>query len=56
MDYELNDFELTGDALDELREAFGKEYDMSGPELDCDLCGSFGYCECDCESSDLERF
>jgi len=42
----MNDFELEGDALDDLREAFGKEYDMDGPELNCDMCGSYGACDC----------
>jgi hypothetical protein len=45
--------EVMGDALEEVREAFGKEYDLS-LELECRLCGSYGHC--DCEVLDLERF
>jgi hypothetical protein len=50
----MEKMETMGDALDELREAFGKDYDMEGPELNCPMCGTYGYCEC--ESSDLDKF
>jgi hypothetical protein len=51
--YEMNDFELMGDALDEVQEAFGKDYEV-GPDLACPFCGTYGFC--DCESSDLGNF
>jgi hypothetical protein len=44
---------LSDERLEEVKEAFGKEYDLS-LELACRLCGSYG--ACDCEVSDLEKF
>lgn len=42
---EMNDFELMGDALAEVQDAFGHDYEV-GPDLACPYCGTYGFCDC----------
>lgn len=39
---------------DAFEEVFGQDYDPTLPELDCPVCGTYAYC--DCQTTDLEKF
>jgi hypothetical protein len=45
--------EFMGDAYEEIYRAFGGEYEID-LELDCPVCGTYGYC--DCQTTDLDKF
>lgn len=43
---------MTEQEIKDFQEVFGQEYELI--ELDCPMCGTYG--ECDCESSDTDKF